>query len=339
MKRILFLSLLVIISSCKPEKNAEEILKSKFTFLTIPQIDSIENEFNQDQLIKILVLLHNNFSEDEIKEHLNLTDIQYDEKINQLFGNGLIKKKDNGKFVPACMIIDSEGQKELKKIAKPIGKMAAEIVIDRLPLVKEAYSEFFTNRKKAALNKSSFDDASLFILSNVMLNNWQLKNIQEKFIRANIPQRGDKNYFAALFQINNNLDNIFLNRIYKEKNQIIFTYTRDFKFKNNKALAGITSEQNYMLLNNDWNEKLFEEMASIITKDLIENLNKQKPLLVKYYLNSHYKEETSFKEWLMWTYQFIVTEATEYLIEKNVIKNTDTKIYLVQLDAKNRLSN
>ncbi len=321
--------LLIIFSSCNKEKNINEILNGKFVFVTIPQNDSIETEFNQKQLKKLLVLLHNRVPESEIKNLLGLNNIQYQEKINQLFGSSLIKKKEDGSFVPTCMIIDTINQRELKNIASPIGKLVAEIVIDRLPLIKSLYLKFLMNnsQKGKTLTGFSFDEISLFLLSNVILNEWQLKNIQEKFIKSHPPSRERDNYYAALFQLDNyNSINVFLNRSILNDNYLKKFYSKiikenDFVYPSSYNYIKIPYEKKY--------EKLFENMASIVAKDLIENLEKKKPLLVKYFLNSVYKDEISFREWLMWVYQFIVTEATEYLIKKDIIKEA-TNIYFVQ---------
>jgi len=330
MKKYLFLFLLVI-TACTTKKDINEVLQGTFVIKTIPQNDSIETELNKKYFKEILILLHNNFDKDKIKHHLGLSDIEYEEKINYLYANSLIKKKDDGTFVPSCMIVDFENQKQLKRIAEPIGKIAAEIIIARLPMIKNFYSKHFTNvnnKQKSELQKNSFEDMSLLILSNVVLNKWQLENIQERFIKSFPPRRGNKNFYAALFQLKD--DNNSLIYFEKSINDSIKVYSKNYSVENsfNVASKNFTNYKNIVLQINKGEEKYFEQMASIITKDLIENLNKQKPKLVKYYLNSVYKEETSFWEWLNWLYQFIIAEATDELIQRGYIKNNSITYFV-----------
>ncbi|MDH7604164.1 MAG: hypothetical protein QHH13_04620 [Melioribacter sp.] len=336
MKKYLFL-FFIVITACSTRKDINEVLQGTFVVRTIPQNDTIEIELNKKYFKEILILLHENFDNDRIKKLLGLNDIQYEEKINFLYANSLIKKKDDGAFVPSCMIMDFENQKQLKKIAKPIGKIVAEIVVARLPMIRNFYSEHFTkvsSKQKSELQKNSFEDLSLFLLSNVVLNKWQLENIQERFIKSSPPKRGNKNFYAALFQLKDDNDSL----IYSEKsiNDSMKVYSKNFFVKNyfNVASKNFYNYKNVMLKINKSDEKYFEQIASIITKDLIENLDKQKPKLVKYYLNSVYKEETSFWEWLNWLYQFIIAEATDELIREGYIKNNSI-IYFAQQYDKN----
>ncbi len=332
MKKYLFLFILVI-TSCSTKKNINEVLQGAFIIKTIPQNDSIETELNKKYFKEILILLHNNFDKDKIKKHLGLNDAEYEEKINFLYGNSLIKKKDNGTFVPSCMIVDLENREQLKNIAKPIGKTAAEIIVARLSKIKSFYSEHFTEadyKRKSEFVKNSFDAVSLFVLSNVVLNKWQLKNIQENFIKSLPPKRGNKKFYAALFQLKDSNDSlIYFEKAYKELDDSIKVYSKNYFEKNSYQVASKKIMDYVVLQINKNEEKYFDEMAAIISNDLIENLNKQKPKLVKYYLNSVYKEETTFWEWLNWLYQFIVTEATDELIQKGYIKNKSIS-YFVQ---------
>jgi len=324
MKKFLLI-IIILITACSSKKNVDEVLEGTFIIKTLPQDDSLETALNEKYFKEILILLRNKFDKEEIKKHLGLNDTEYDEKINFLFANSLIKKKEDGTFVPSCMIVDLENQKQLKRITKPIGKIAADIVIDRLPLIKNYYLEHFLNSKEnSSFQKISFEEVSLFVLSNVVLNKWQLNNIQEKFIKSVPTKRGNKNYYAALFQLKNNNDSvIYLENSIKDFNDSVRVYSKNFYSEKLIQIASknFTLHENIKVHINKNDENQLKEMASIITKDLIENLDKQKPKLVKYYLNSTYKDETSFREWLSWVYQFIITEATDELIQKGYIKN------------------
>lgn len=81
------------------------------------------------------------------------------------------------------------------------------------------------------------------------------------------------------------------------------------KNKNPSILINELNNKNFFLKISVRNKKYLDEMASIITKDLI---------------------------CLIWTYQFIITEATNELFKKVYIKSNYESInYLVQYSEKN----
>ncbi|KAF0151127.1 MAG: Uncharacterized protein FD143_2232 [Ignavibacteria bacterium] len=63
--------------------------------------------------------------------------------------------------------------------------------------------------------------------------------------------------------------------------------------------------------------KTFYSSAS---QDIINYFENRQTLFVKWYLNSPYREETSYKEWTMWVYKMITAKAVDVLAEKSYIK-------------------
>lgn len=277
--KIFLVLLTFVLVSCSSKKDIDEILSSSYTAVVMPDSLSLKaDELNKNHLKEILVLMFNGIEEDEIKDHFDLNETEYKEAINGLFSQGLIKRNEEGKFIPACMIIDNKCLDQIVKDFRDLGKNFAEIVIDRSSKIKDAYA------KISSFKNIQFEKMSGFILYEVMLNKRQFKNIEEKFIKGEPPKRGESRYYIAL----------------QEKDWLT----------NNSMAPQINSEDD---------KKLFE-MTGLVIDDLLNQLEYNRPLLVKSFLNSVYKDQISFREWFVWVYQFITREARDILSRRGYIK-------------------
>ena len=197
MKKIFFGMVLVFLAACGSKKDIDEILQNKYEAITLSaDFETSSVNLKKNHFKEILVLLHNNFFSEKIKDHFNISDSAYRLLINELFGEGLIKKNDDGDFVAACMVIDRNEANALKKTADSLGQEMSSIAIDRFLKIKNAYL------KIASFKNISFEDASLFVLSNVLHNYWQMKFIEEKYIKASPPKRGISRYYLAILEKN-----------------------------------------------------------------------------------------------------------------------------------------
>lgn len=375
------MSLLLILISCSSKQDISKMLKADSGFDIYPQhLRSSIIDLNQKNMKEIILLLHNRVETEEIIDHFNIKKDDYDLIINTLYGEGLLKKSTDGKFIPACMVINSENEKEIRKVAGEFGSKISEIIIDRYQKIRDS------KKIIPAFAQESFEHASIFILYNVLLDKWQIKNIEERYLRAEPPQRSGNRYYLLIHQIDHearsnklslmdnwcaeykdyyfctlgdvwngfNLANISRDKLITDfgmnqsqdydafKENLISNlfisqkgsihsappdYSNQFQkygiIKNNRlSLTRISSRDNKALF----------EIAEIITDDLINYLNNQRPRLVKHYLQSIYKEETSFREWSFWIYKYMITEAANNLIEKDYIKITDNNMFNYVID-------
>lgn len=324
MKKIIFFLALLFMAACSQKKDIPETLQNKFDVRVISNnFSALAINLEQNHLKEILVLLHNNFTSERIKEHFSMSDNVYNLCINDLFGEGLIKKTTEGKFVPTCMVIDIEKGNQLKKTADSLGSEMSLIAIDRLAKIKDAYS------KISAFKNISFDNASLLILGNVIHNYWQMPVIEEKFLKAEAPHRGANRYYLAILENNSGGESqpfgLFANSF-----QQIGNYTASYygsKTAERDSIITKTDLREIIKNNNSSfplirleDQKILNDIAAIISPDLLNYLEKNRTLFVKLYLNSIYKDQTTFREWFVWYYQFIITQTNKTLIEKGYIK-------------------
>jgi hypothetical protein len=324
MKKTIIVFIILLLTACSSKKNISDVLQNKFETRTLPEdLSTSSPDLNEGHRKEILVLLHYNFTQEKIKEYFNMSDSIYNVCINDLFGKGLIKKTSNGNFVPACMVIDAEEGKTIKKTADSLGREMSGIAIDRLDKIKSAYS------KISSFKNYSFEDASLFILGNVLHNYWQMKFIEERFIKSFPPMRGTARYYMALLQ-SQNKDGEEPFGLYNKRSEQTGKYkinyygnrfnADDKKLTEREVDQFVKNEKLSFPLIKDADQKKLDELSLIITQDVLNYLEKNRPLFVKLYLNSVYKDQTSFREWFVWFYQFMITQTTNTLIEKGFIR-------------------
>lgn len=366
-KFFLVLVLLITIVSCTKKKEISELLNGNFSQNIISFEEKPVKLILSKTDIDILILLHNRFSDEEIKSHLKFSDSLWNYKINYLFGNGLIKKKENGSFLPTIFILDKDNSKELKKFTDSLGAELSLITIDRLEKIKASAA------KINSFKNIPFENISFFALGSVIHDCWQLKFYQDEFLKSFIPSRGTSNFYFALFQ-NDNLygqtfriyhtyfydypnyqfvtfglsdfdyniptfptselnksfgkdpqvgDSVFqiklINELiklwrshnYKPEKRIEEGFEKYGLVKNGKTLVPVLSK----------NEKIqLYKIAEVIKPDLISYFENRQTLFVKKYLESQFRDETSYKEWMAWIYKMITAKSIDKLIEKGIIK-------------------
>lgn len=376
MKIITVLSVLIfiLIVSCTSKNNVSDILKGKLTVKSYPENVKLDL-LNQDTVVKMLILLHTRVGKNEIVKELNIGEDEYNNIINQLFAEGLIKTVEGNEFIPDCMVITSGDSKDIKNYVATFGADVAEIIIEKYSQVQEKYSNL------NSFFNIPFEDASLFILYNVMMDKWQLNNIVEIFLRSDIPQRGTTRAFVMIYQndslegtrkkiwLENNFEDFgdyqfcAFGKLSGKENFIDISRDRlvsDFMMKEGsneiafkkkiiddliKFIGGNTKAANpnltfplnkYGLLYNNQlllpmiskkDNEIMVNTAKLVSDNLISYLDNKRPLFVKKYLSTVYKDETSFREWSFWIYKFIIEEAAQILIDKGYVKPTERELF------------
>ena len=382
MKRIfLFLLLILPFLSCSHKKEIPELLEGKFTshFITF---DYTQPKLNLEDghLKELLVLLHHRVPDKEIKKYLKMNDSVWNDKINFLFGRGLIKKNNDGYFLPTFFLLDSDNANSLKSFVDSLGIEMSGIAKDRLGKIKEECA------KIPALKNIPFEYLSLFILGSVVHDYWQEKFYQDQFIKSFMPHRGNGYYYFAMIQTDESESsaiNLYETNFYEYPGFKFGSYAHTGEHFNiatcptsalknsfgkpdtendslfqkelitdlidleKKGTAKISDkkidgfEKFGMMLNKkpvipiltkSDEEKLYN-IAEIITKDLVNYFENRQTVFVKRYLNSQYREETNYKEWMTWLYKMISSRAVDELINKKIIRlinNNPNTVFVIQ---------
>jgi hypothetical protein len=62
------------------------------------------------------------------------------------------------------------------------------------------------------------------------------------------------------------------------------------------------------------------ELSNLVKQDILNYFENRQTLFVKWYLNSQYREEVSYKEWMIWVYKMITAKTIDVLMDKSYIK-------------------
>ncbi|MCD4792095.1 MAG: hypothetical protein K8R54_02590 [Bacteroidales bacterium] len=152
----------------------------------------------KNNLGDISVLLHHRVPVEDIKKHYNWSDSIFQTKLEMLLKEGLIKKDKKYDYLPTAMVITLPEGEKLKEEAKIFADSVSKMIIEILPEIRKEYA------KLKGFKHIDFSRASLFILSNVMLDAWQINNVEKTFLKAERTSRNNMNYYFSFQEKRNN---------------------------------------------------------------------------------------------------------------------------------------
>lgn len=306
MKKVLFLLIfLTTITNCKKAKqkiSLNEIFNRKFEHSFISKGNNFPDFSIRKRNRKLfLVALHSNISVKDFQAKAKISDKEIKSMI-QLLASKKWLHKINEMYKPTVFVATKEDGKELYKYSKPIAKSIALKIKDLLPKIKEKFS------KTEISKKQSFNEWSFLILSNVLLDSWQIFNIENQFLgKYTRPERHGKNYYAAIEETTTNREAFGIYGNQHGKKSV---------YGNNREKADL-SQTNYFISKKD--NIIFKEMAQAFLPELIKILNNKKQYSKEVYENLGYSKEITFEEFYIWWYHFIYSQATEYMNEMNIL--------------------
>lgn len=258
-------------------------------------------------LKNLVISIHNHVRPEEYKKNHGWSDAKYDQSISFLLNKGFLEKKEKEVNI-SCMVINDQDGKRLYEYAEPISQAIADSIIGIREKVREAYSG-----TRLAENYS-FDSMTFFLLSDVLLDNWQIHNVENKFLNAQRPLRHGKNYYLAF------LEGTSFGRepfgIYG--NQVNKTYS---VYGNNRG--NIEQEEikqkiaSFPILGLD--EKKIKVIAETYTPVLLDILEANRNYANDVFKKTGYADAIKFEEFFIWWYHFIYSRSTEILAKKGAL--------------------
>jgi hypothetical protein len=293
------------------EKNKiDYIFKLKIEQALISRGDNFPDfRVKKDSLDKFLFALHKGYSVIDFQKYTNFSN----EKISNLISflqNKNWLHKINDEYKPTVFIADANDGKLLYQYAKPISSKIVKAINKRLSLVK---SEF---QKTELSRKNDFLHWSFLILSDVLLDSWQIDNIEKQFLKQeDRPLRNGKNYYYKIDEnINSEIESF---GIYGNQTQQVDDTKYISIYGNNRLNLKITSSQNIVFKEDN---EIFEKIAGNFLPDLLNILEKEKPYCKKIYKKLGYDKEISFEEFFIWWYHFIYTQTTNEMYKNKILQ-------------------
>ncbi|MCC2341951.1 hypothetical protein OCF13_28410 [Bacillus tropicus] len=139
----------------------------------------------------LLVLIHLGFESNIVKMVLGWTNEEFEERINSLEVEGLLKQT-GGRYYPTCMVITACEGKKLYNLCEALIKQTLKIIENHSNQI-----EWFSKRIDA-FNHLSKESYSLLLYSGVLLDFGQINYIEENYLKKKRPLRNKKRYYYAI---------------------------------------------------------------------------------------------------------------------------------------------
>jgi hypothetical protein len=317
MKNITLIALMLL-SVCFDRANAQttnidQIFSKKIKGSLISTDDNFPDfPVRKDSMNLLLFSLHENIDISEFKSKTRFNDSKLDSIIHFLENKNFIHKIEN-QYKPTVFIADAENGMALYKYALPISKKIAEAVKESLPSIKEKFA------KTDIAKTQSFEDWSFFILSNVLLDNWQIENVEREFLKTTSrPQRNGKYYYVSFMEGNNQNEPF---GIYGSQIDTVCV------FGNNRIGLKETATK-YKISNLDY--AIFNKVAADFLPHLLNILESKREYAENIYKVMGYSKEITFDEFYIWWYHFIYTKATDLMAEEKILKVPESGNFIYQ---------
>ena len=195
MFRHLFFALLGMLLLPAPSicQDIGKILASDYEYKMIssgrnyPTVDIQANHLGE-----ICILLHHRVPVEEINRYFHWSDQELQSRLDILLKENLIKRDDRFGYLPSFMLISLEDGKRLAKPGGDLEKQVTRLIVTKLPEIRKRYDEI------EGLRGMPFQKTSLLILSNVLPDNWQIRNVEQRFLRAERPLRNGMHYYYSI---------------------------------------------------------------------------------------------------------------------------------------------
>lgn len=328
--KILLLTFIILLlsASCRPQANEQKLDEIFNTTYWGPIISKGDNrpdfDRKKDNLDRFLVSLFYRIPAGEFMKKSGWTQEMYDSKVRFLKEKGWLKASDD-KLIPTVFIVSGEIGNQLYEFAKPLSEAIARSIEESIPSIKAKFKDENLN------NIYNFDEMSFLVLSDVLLDNWQIMEMESSFLKQeNRPERHGKFYYAAVME--NSGDGYEPFRIYGNQSGKINDSTWLNIYGNNRIIA------NENLANKHFQDSVlanclrtspelyryFEEIAADFKPKLLKILEEKRDYSMEVFRKTGYADQIRFEEFFIWWYHFIYTEATNILVEKKILKLPET---------------
>ncbi len=227
---------------------------------------------------------------------------------SELLTEGLLTSRADGSIFNNAMVIRISDGQELLALARRHSHFVQEIIERHLDSIK-AETSIITE-----FHGQPFISYSFFILSNVVLDNWQIRNIEDLYLKQERPLRGGKKFYVAIMEDSPNGKDPF--GIYGNISRAAQSASCCFYGNNQKSLKPMDFEE--LLLRNDALTlsqdagQALTKVAAIVRDDLIRFFKGIDEKLRKYHSESPWAD-IAYAEFFIWWYHFLYTQVTNEL--------------------------
>jgi len=286
----------------------------KFGMPIISRGDNVPDfEPMEDRMDLLLIALHKNIALSEFEAKTGFGPAKVDALLRFLEGKNYAHRVE-GRYLPSVFIADADDGARLLEYALPVSKEIVAAIRESLPSIKERFSRMDMSKGRG------FEDWAFFILGDVLLDNWQIRSVEQEFLKAaSRPLRHGKNYYTAFLEKNprNEPFGIYGNQVGNIS-----------VFGNNRWRAEAAATNNKVSASDN---AVLEKIAGEFTPRLLGVLEKTRTYAEKVFADSGYAKEVAFNEFYIWWYHFIYTRAIDLMAEEGMLKVPADGNFLYQM--------
>ena len=304
-----------------PDNQIKIILQTEYHGSIISKGDNLPDfDRKKDNIDKFLVALHYGINAGDFMRNAGWTEQMLDEKVNLLIRKGWLLQEGQ-QLKPTVFIVTKNEGAMLYEYARPLADAIASSIEEMTPGIREKY------RTRKFDPDPGFDRLSFLILSDVLLDNWQIMHMESIFLKQeNRPERHGKFYYAGIME--NPEEEYEPFRIYGNQSGRINDSTwlniygnnrisANGRLKNDKAFRDSVLADAYKLTPEIY--AFFEEISEEYRPELIKILEDNREYSMGVFRKTRYSEQIRFEEFFIWWYHFIYTSATDILSSRCIL--------------------
>jgi hypothetical protein len=181
------------IASQKP--SPENVLSRQYEYKMISSGRNYPSiRLDSDHLGDICILLHYGVPLDEIRTYFHWTPEELNHRVAALQGEDLIKPVASNSYRTTITVISQEEAQQEFAVPPSLIATTADAIESLTPSIRIQYAGL------KAFQSIPFEQASFLILSDVLLDNWQIWNVEQSLFHAPRTPRAGKNYYYAAMQ-------------------------------------------------------------------------------------------------------------------------------------------
>lgn len=140
----------------------------------------------------LLVLLHEGIPLQAIRAHFGWSVADLEQRSAALESAGVIRREEAGRLIPTVMVMSVGDVIRHMPLPSALIEDSVDLIEWHLPEVQRLYA------RSAGLQAIPFETMSLLIVSNVLLDNWQINTVENRFLGVERPLRDGSRYYYSL---------------------------------------------------------------------------------------------------------------------------------------------
>ncbi|MEE8241796.1 MAG: hypothetical protein V3R16_11055 [Nitrospirales bacterium] len=140
----------------------------------------------------LTILLRDGVPVLSIRDYFGWSAAEMQQRLDELVAAGLVQRTASELYVPTIMLMSLGDVARHMRVPESLLEEAAELVVRHLPEVQRRYAEI------NGFRHVPFESASLLILSDVLLDNWQINAVERGFLKAERPLRAGNRYYYSI---------------------------------------------------------------------------------------------------------------------------------------------